>query len=180
MTRPQEHIPTAMPTDNRPRNRQASLNDDTSRLDAVSKVTGRAKYGRDVYLPRSLFVGFVRCPYGSAELEAIDVEAAKEVPGVIEVTMTDEEGTYHGQTVGYIVAESKPALQRSMRAAAPRWKRREVKTTIADGAGEPPAIEDAVREALDAGRSRARGDVLDAGADAFGARDARCRRRSPR
>jgi hypothetical protein len=80
MTPDREHIPTIMPTGNRPQNLGKTINDDTSRLDAVAKVTGRARYARDRYLPDSLFAGFVRCPYGAGELEAADADAARAVP----------------------------------------------------------------------------------------------------
>ena len=41
--------PSDMPTTNRPMNAGSSVNDNASRLDGVAKVTGAAKYGRDVY-----------------------------------------------------------------------------------------------------------------------------------
>ncbi len=127
---------TSMPTDNRPRNMGRSMNDDTSRLDGVAKVTGRAKYGRDRYLPNSLFIGFVRCPWGSAELTAFDKDAAQAVKGVVEVEVTGKEGKYHGQRVGHIAAESPAALQRALRALACKWKRRSVQTLIAESLGD--------------------------------------------
>jgi hypothetical protein len=71
-----QNIPTVMPTVNRPQNLGKTINDETSRLDAVAKVTGQAKYSRDHYLPNSLFVCFVRCPYGAGELESTDTDAA--------------------------------------------------------------------------------------------------------
>ena len=45
-------MPTFLPTTNRPLNAGASLNDNTSRLDAVPKVTGAAKFGKDCYFQR--------------------------------------------------------------------------------------------------------------------------------
>ena len=42
MSDTKEHVPTVMPTGNRPRNLGKTINDDTARLDAVAKVTGRA------------------------------------------------------------------------------------------------------------------------------------------
>jgi CO/xanthine dehydrogenase Mo-binding subunit len=73
-------------------NAGASLNDDTSRLDGVAKVTGQAKYGRDMYLTNALFVRFVRCPYGAADLESTDKEAAMAVKGVVDVDISGKEG----------------------------------------------------------------------------------------
>src|ERR1043165_5467485 len=93
--------PSDMPTTNRPANAGSSINDNASRLDGPAKVTGRAKYGRDVYPQGGVFVGFVRCPYGAAELESADEQAAKAVPGVLEVDLTQrKEGKYHGQRIG--------------------------------------------------------------------------------
>ena len=76
MSADRQHIPTVMPTGNRPQNLGKSINDDTARLDAVAKVTGRARYSRDRYLPNSLFACFVRCPYGAGDLESTDTDAA--------------------------------------------------------------------------------------------------------
>lgn len=127
-----DHIPTHMPTSNRPRNLGASLDDDASRLDAVAKVTGRAKYGRDMVLPNMLLVGFIRCPYGSADLVSIDLEAARNVQGVVEVEQTRDTANYHGRDIGYIVAESKLALMRARTALNAKWNRKPVKTRITD------------------------------------------------
>ena len=143
------HIPTTMPTANRPANRGASLNDDTGRLDALAKVTGRAKYGRDVYFPNGLFVAFVRCPYGAAELESADKSAALAFPGVIEVQITGDRGRYHGHPVGYLVAESHLAMWRGLRALNPQWTARPVKTQITDQIDEPPPLSDATRKILE-------------------------------
>jgi xanthine dehydrogenase YagR molybdenum-binding subunit len=143
-----DDIPTSMPTDNRPQNRGASMDDDASRLDGVAKVTGQAKYGRDQYLPNGLFVGFVRCPFGAAELESHDAAAAKATPGVIEVEISGKDGQYHGHTVGYVVAESPTALDRGLRALSAKWKKGSVKTRIAEGIGEPAAPNDKSKEVL--------------------------------
>ena len=141
-------IPTQMPTSNRPINLGSSINDDASRLDGVAKVTGKAKYGKDMYLPNSLFIGFVRCPYGAADLESSNAEAAKKVPGVVEVSLTGKEGLYHGQHVGHIAAESPTALFRGLAALDAKWKRKSVKTRITDSVGEMPEIDANARAML--------------------------------
>ncbi|MFO0826759.1 MAG: xanthine dehydrogenase family protein molybdopterin-binding subunit [Phycisphaerales bacterium] len=143
-----DEIPTSMPTDNRPQNRGASVNDDASRLDAVVKVTGQAKYGRDQFLPNGLFVGFVRCPYGAAELDSSDEAAAKATPGVVEVVISGKEAQYHGHSVGYVVAESPEAMRRGLRALAAKWKRGAVKTRIADEKLEAIEPNDKTKELL--------------------------------
>lgn len=146
-----DQLPTDMPTDNRPRNIGTSINDDTSRLDSPMKVTGAAKYGRDMYPANCLFVGFVRCPFGAATLKSKNVEAAKVVKGVLEVNITGEAGRYHGETIGYIVAESKPALRRARKALATKWDvAGPVKTGIEGNAKEMPATNDKAKAAIDA------------------------------
>lgn len=140
--------PTLLPTTNRPINAGVALNNDTSRLDGVAKVTGRAKYGRDMYLPGGLFAAFVRCPYGAGTLESTDKDAAMKVPGVIEVTMTGEEGRYHGHNVGYVVAESPAALRRGLKALRPVWKRGAVKTRISDAMEKPGELTKEVQDLL--------------------------------
>ena len=141
--RPETQVPTMLPTMNRPLNAGSSLNDDTSRLDGIAKVTGRAKYGRDVYPANGVFAAFIRCPYGAAELVSTDIDAAKAVPGVLEVEIKDKAGKYHGHNVGHIAAESPIALQRAMRALKPRWECQAAKTGIADGMGEAEDVDEA-------------------------------------
>ncbi|MCB9845521.1 MAG: xanthine dehydrogenase family protein molybdopterin-binding subunit [Phycisphaeraceae bacterium] len=144
-----DHTPTDMPTRNRPMNRGASLADDASRLDAVAKVTGAAKYARDMYPADCLFVGFVRCPVGSGQLAARDEAAARAVPGVLEVEIERDEGRYHGQPVGHIVAESKTALRRAMRALDARWTPGPCSVEIEQAAGEPPQTQGDIAQLLE-------------------------------
>lgn len=155
-----EHLPTNMPTNNRPINAGSSMNDNASRLDAVAKVTGIAKYGRDMYLPNSLFVRFIRCPWGLAELESADTDAAMKIRGVVEVFLQSDKkrGQYHGDNLGYIVAENPAALHRAMKALNCKWRRQQPKTRIEDDMPDPvpPSAEteavlagaDGVHEAL--------------------------------
>ncbi len=146
---PGAHLPTSMPTTNRPLNAGSSMNDDASRLDGLAKVTGRAKYGRDMYLPNSLFAAFIRCPIGAGDLESADEEAARAVPGVVEVEVSGRSGQYHGHNVGHIAAESPAALRRGFRALNAKWKQSPVTTRIADDPGAAAEPDDATRAALE-------------------------------
>ena len=85
MTESGPHIPTRLPTANRPGNLGIAMNDDAGRLDAVAKVTGRAKFGRDVYPRDALFVSFIRCPYGKATLVETQIDTARAVDGVVDI-----------------------------------------------------------------------------------------------
>lgn len=53
------------------------------RHDGVDKVTGRAVYGNDVYLPGMLHGKILRSPHAHARIKSIDVSAAEKLPGVL-------------------------------------------------------------------------------------------------
>ncbi len=146
---PTERIPTVLPTSNRPANLNFALNDDTSRLEAVAKVTGAARYSKDTYLPNSLFVGFIRCPMGAAQLVSMRRDEALALPGVVEVERFGEEGKYQGQPVGYVAAESPAALRRALRALAPQWRPRRFATSIEDEVHDAPPPADDVAQTIE-------------------------------
>ncbi|TME29599.1 MAG: hypothetical protein E6I64_00100 [Chloroflexi bacterium] len=52
------------------------------RIDGVQRVTGRARYTQDVYLPGMLFVRVLRSPYPPARVRKIDTKKAEALPGV--------------------------------------------------------------------------------------------------
>ncbi|MBX3359645.1 MAG: xanthine dehydrogenase family protein molybdopterin-binding subunit [Phycisphaeraceae bacterium] len=148
-------ISPIMPTTNRPMNLGSAVSDQASRLDGPAKVTGRAKYGRDVYVPNSLFVKFIRCPWGNADLASIDQAAAEKTPGIIEVVLSGKSGQYDGATIGYLVGESPAAIRRAARALNAKWKLGPVQTRITDSidtADEPatPADFDGADKVLNA------------------------------
>lgn len=118
------------PTTTRPQNAGSSMADDASRVDGVAKVTGSAKYSRDRFLPNSLYVAFLRCPWGSADLVQSDVTAAKAIPGVLEIEITRKTAEYHGRDMGYVVAESPRAMARAVKAVELTWQRKPVKVGI--------------------------------------------------
>ncbi|MBI4553073.1 MAG: xanthine dehydrogenase family protein molybdopterin-binding subunit [Candidatus Latescibacteria bacterium] len=62
------------------------------RVDALEKVTGRARYTADVHLPGLLYGVFVRSPYAHARITRIDVSKARALPGVMAV-MTQQDLT---------------------------------------------------------------------------------------
>ncbi len=52
------------------------------RVDAVPKVTGKALFTDDMYLPDMLYAGVLRSPYPSARINSIDCSQALSLPGV--------------------------------------------------------------------------------------------------
>ena len=95
---------------------RVALENDGSRVDIVEKVTGRARFGTDYYPPNLLWAAFIRCPFGKATLVAADLDAARKVPGIVDVEIDNKEGTYHGDRLGYICADSRQALEEGLAA----------------------------------------------------------------
>jgi 4-hydroxybenzoyl-CoA reductase subunit alpha len=56
-----------------------------ARVDAVTKVTGRAVYADDMLLPRTLHCRILRSPHPHARIVSIDTSAARRMPGVLAV-----------------------------------------------------------------------------------------------
>lgn len=52
------------------------------RIDGQEKVRGAAKYAADIHLPGMLYGAVLRSPFPHASLSAIDVDAARALPGV--------------------------------------------------------------------------------------------------
>src|SRR5258707_7034107 len=50
--------------------------------DGIDKVTGRAKFGADLYLPGMLVGKILRSPHPHARIKSIDISAAEMLPGV--------------------------------------------------------------------------------------------------
>jgi xanthine dehydrogenase YagR molybdenum-binding subunit len=71
------------------------------RLDGADKVTGRAKYTYDVKLPGLLYARVLRSPYAAAQIDAgaVDVSAARRIPGVKAVITLDQPS---GKTLRYV------------------------------------------------------------------------------
>ena len=104
------------------------------RVDAPTKVAGRATYTSDVTLPGMLYAVLVRAPLGPGRVERLDVAAARGVLGVVDV-ITAEDLTrptkfsglvlfdpailYAGQPVAAVCAESREAAAAGAAALAP-------------------------------------------------------------
>ncbi|HVC31908.1 MAG TPA: xanthine dehydrogenase family protein molybdopterin-binding subunit [Chloroflexota bacterium] len=100
---------------------QAIVGRPTPRVDATSKVTGRAIYTDDVYLPGMLFGRVLRSPHAHARVRRIDVTRACALPGVRAVIchrdvphltlpngqpLFDRTARYYGQAVAAVAADT--------------------------------------------------------------------------
>ena len=60
------------------------------RPDGVDKVTGRAKFGADMYMPGTLYGKVLRSPHAHAILKSIDTSEAEKLDGVKAVITRDD------------------------------------------------------------------------------------------
>src|SRR5881275_192816 len=58
--------------------------------DGIDKVTGRAKFGADLFLPGMLVGKILRSPHAHARIKSIDISAAQMLPGVKAVVTRDD------------------------------------------------------------------------------------------
>jgi xanthine dehydrogenase YagR molybdenum-binding subunit len=95
----------------------ATVGTGPDRLDAVAKVTGRAKYTHDVALPNMVFGKFVRSPHAAATVLSVDVSAALSTPGVVFAKAWGLKNVkYPWQAVAVVAAETREALEAGLRA----------------------------------------------------------------
>ncbi|GAB4312064.1 MAG: xanthine dehydrogenase family protein molybdopterin-binding subunit [Candidatus Sumerlaeia bacterium] len=97
--------------------RNVALENIHPRPDIRLKVTGAARYTSDITRPDMIWARFIRFPYGAGRVLRADVDAARKVPGVLEVELdTGKEARYAGERLGHIVAETPRALDDAMAA----------------------------------------------------------------
>ncbi|MBL6974886.1 MAG: xanthine dehydrogenase family protein [Deltaproteobacteria bacterium] len=112
------------------------------RKDAVEKVTGRARFASDLFLPGMLRVKVVRSPHPRARITGIDVSGALEVPGVVvALTAADipgrncipvvyedllllahDEVRFHGEPVAVVGADTEAAAEEGARRVEVRYE----------------------------------------------------------
>src|SRR5438874_655999 len=100
------------------------------RVDGQQRVTGRARYTQDVYLPGMLHVRVLRSPYPRARVRRIDTKKAEALPGVRgvlhrfnapkaafrgEETIFREEVRFVGDEVAAVAADSEDIAADALR-----------------------------------------------------------------
>ena len=80
--------------------------------DGLDKVTGRAKFGADYFLPGMLYGRTLRSPHPHAIIKSIDTSAAEAVPGVKSIVTRDDfpeidPGTVAGEMTRTAMAREK-------------------------------------------------------------------------
>jgi nicotinate dehydrogenase large molybdopterin subunit len=112
-----------------------SIGRSITRVDALSKATGKAVYADDISLPGMLFAAVLRSPYPSARIVAIDCSEARMLPGVRAVLtaqdipgsrrygelikdqqyLAEERVRYVGDPVALVAAETKETCRRALK-----------------------------------------------------------------
>lgn len=98
------------------------INGRHTRVDAIEKVTGRAKYTIDVNLPGMLYGRILRSAYPHARVRRIDASRAMALPGVKAVLLPGDapnlftqECRYAGQEVAAVAATSMDSAEDALR-----------------------------------------------------------------
>ena len=123
------------------------------RTDAAARVTGSAEYTQDIRLPGMLWGTILRSPHPHARVASIDVSAALEVPGVLDILthencdriqwngdswLLDQTVRYHGEEVASIVAETEQAARDALALISVTYDELHFVTDI-EAAAEPTA-----------------------------------------
>ena len=67
-----------------------------TKIDALAKVTGAAKYGDDMMLPRMVYGKLLRSTQPHAHIRGIDISRAQQLPGVLAVITGHDLPTHYG------------------------------------------------------------------------------------
>ena len=136
------------------------------RVDGIARVTGRARYTQDLYLPGMLHIRVLRSPYPRARVRAIDASRAQALPGVRgvlhrfnapkaafrgEETIFREEVRFAGDEVAAVAADTEEIAGEAIRLIDVEY---EILPFV-------PDLEEAMRE--DATRLDEKGNVTESG-----------------
>lgn len=115
-----------------------------TRVDALEKVTGRAVYADDLWMPRMLYAGCVHSSIvrGTAE---VDAEEARKMPGVVcvltekdfpkpqsgyDIWYCTSHPMYQGDVVAVVAAESEEEMRDALKKVKVRYQRLPAVTSI--------------------------------------------------
>ena len=134
-----------------------------TRLDGYDKVTGRAKYTYDINLPGMLNGAILRSPHAKARITAINIDAAKALPGVKSVLKLKDAGAivrYAGDEVAALAAETPEIAEDALRAIKVTYEPLPfvVKEELARDP-EAPRVISSERPNVEPGRATTRGEV---------------------
>ena len=92
----------------KPREENTVVGTRVERIDGIEKASGHAKYAADTNTPGTLFAKVLSCKHAHAKIKRLNVEPARQVPGVKAVHLFKEEGAeiqWDGELVAAVAAE---------------------------------------------------------------------------
>lgn len=121
------------------------------RVEAPMKVTGAAKYTHDILPQGVLHAAVLRCPHACAVLEAVDVEAAKGMPGVVAALAVAKPGDrllFAGQDVAAVAAATPEQAEAALKKIGVKYKSEPFVVDVVDAMrdGAPPVHRGKVQE----------------------------------
>jgi len=127
----------------------AVVGESVLRIKSIDKVTGVTKFADDLYAPDMLYATALRSEYPHAKLLSIDVEAARQVPGVVAVltaqdipglnrfglihadqpVLADDRVRFMGDAIAAVYAETLPAAREALGKITVKYEELEVIST---------------------------------------------------
>ena len=136
-----------------------------TRLDALEKVTGRAKYTHDVKRPGMLYAALVTCPHAHARVLGVDVSKAEKMPGVKATIVANnlEVARHAGWIIAAVAADTIQQARDAARAVKVNYEELLFAIDTDEALGEDsPMAEGAAKPST----TRERGDVAQGFEDA--------------
>jgi CO/xanthine dehydrogenase Mo-binding subunit len=135
-----------------PEGPRESVGRPAARLDGLQRARGEARYTADIQLPGMLHAAVLRSPYAHARVRRLDLEAAREAPGVrgVLAPIVDEVG-YPGQAVAAVAADTLAEAQAALALVQVDWEELEPLLDPDEAVARDALVSDA--------RSSERGDV---------------------
>ncbi|HVD25060.1 MAG TPA: xanthine dehydrogenase family protein molybdopterin-binding subunit [Gaiellaceae bacterium] len=123
-----------------------------TRLDGLQRARGEARYTADIQLPGMLHAAVLRSPHAHARVKRLDLEAAREAPGVRGVLgpLVEEVG-YPGQAVAAVAADTLAQAEAAVALIQVEWEQLEPLLDPDEAVARDALVSDA--------RTSERGDV---------------------
>ncbi|HEY6585265.1 MAG TPA: molybdopterin cofactor-binding domain-containing protein, partial [Gaiellaceae bacterium] len=145
-----------------PEGPRASVGRPATRLDGLQRARGEARYTADIQLPGMLHAAVLRSPYAHARVRRLDLDAAREAPGVRGVLgpILEEVG-YPGQAVAAVAADTLAQAQAALALIQVDWEELEPLLDPDEAVAREALVSDArVSERGDVERGFAEADVV--------------------
>jgi CO/xanthine dehydrogenase Mo-binding subunit len=123
-----------------------------TRIDGLQRARGEARYTADIQLPGMLHAAVLRSPYAHARVKGLDLDAARQAPGVRGVLgPIEQEIGYPGQSVAAVAADTLAQAEAALGLVEVEWEELEPLLDPEEAVARDALVSDA--------RTSERGDV---------------------